>query len=467
MPMLKSILGMAFFWVLGLTLSAQDRYRVNLLAHFNDTALTRSGTLTWNDVMGWHDIRNGNEYLISGTSDSIYIFAINQTPQLKLCARWFGSNRNCKNRDFYVYQQYLYAVSDQCDEVGKLQIFDLSYLPDSVVKVHESDSLGGLTHTIFIEEKSARMYMALNKTPDSLSGQLIRSPMDIISLANPIAPVKIGTLRFPAPYESARVHEAYVRNDTAYCSSENAGLFIFDLTQPDTSVLLGAIVPPYPANAYNHSCWLDSSGRYLLFCDETPEGVGMKIYDLIDIKYPRLIGQPFKWIGSPHNSYWKGDLAYTSMYYGGMQIYSLRNLNEPVISGYYDTYPDEYTGTYQGCWGVWPFLPSGKILASDMQYGVFVFDAQMTSSLTETHSPPKLIVRPNPAHNFTTFQLPETTFDANLSIYDLTGKLAYSKNAIHGAIGDEYTIHFTLQKGIYVVKFTSSNYSYITRIVIQ
>ena len=39
--------------------------------------------------------------------------------------------------------------------------------------------------------------------------------------------------------------------------------------------------------------------------------------------------------------------------------------------GYFDTYlPNEYG--YLGCWSVYPFFESGKIIASDMQSGLFV-----------------------------------------------------------------------------------------------
>jgi hypothetical protein len=42
--------------------------------------------------------------------------------------------------------------------------------------------------------------------------------------------------------------------------------------------------------------------------------------------------------------------------------------------GQYDTYPTQTTG-FDGCWGVYPFLPSGTILAADITEGLFVLSS--------------------------------------------------------------------------------------------
>ena len=42
--------------------------------------------------------------------------------------------------------------------------------------------------------------------------------------------------------------------------------------------------------------------------------------------------------------------------------------------GYYDTFEPNHHDSYMGAWGVYPFLPSGNILLSDMQTGLYVFE---------------------------------------------------------------------------------------------
>lgn len=460
---------LATFVFFALNAFAQHSFNMQLLGHYNDTSLTRLGDQVWNDVVGWKDTVKNREYMIAGTTDSIYFFDITDPSQIKVCGRFWGTNRACVNRDYYPYDHYMYTVSDQCQSLGNLQIYDMQYLPDSVVKVYESDTLSGCSHTIFIEEKSKRLYMKLNKVRNRLTGIIETHPMDIMSIEDPRAPRKLGGLEYPPPYTGARVHEAYVRNDTAYCSSENAGLFIWDVRDAAHPVLISAITPPYPANAYNHSNWLDSSGRYILFCDETPAGVGMKIYDLQDIRQPRLVGNPFKDFGSPHNAYWMGRYAYASMYYGGVQVYDLQNITNPTLAASYQTYRVPYTDGYHGCWGVWPFLPSGNILASDMTYGLFVLRTTEFLSVNE-HAPVKMQLNayPNPFAGETTLSIPsQKRENAHLEVYDLQGKLAAQETVRLEAGANEIHTGAQLKAGLYLFKLTTQDHIYSAQILKQ
>ena len=45
---------------------------------------------------------------------------------------------------------------------------------------------------------------------------------------------------------------------------------------------------------------------------------------------------------------------------------------ESNFAGSFDTYLPEDRDSYRGAWGVYPLLPSGNILVSDMQSGLFV-----------------------------------------------------------------------------------------------
>ncbi|HJW28549.1 MAG TPA: hypothetical protein VJ508_04775, partial [Saprospiraceae bacterium] len=74
-----------------------------------------------------------------------------------------------------------------------------------------------------------------------------------------------------------------------------------------------------------------------------------------------------------HNPYILGDLCYLSYYHDGVQVFDISNPTNITNYGYYDTYPDntDYNG-YVGCWGCYPFLPSGTILGSDMNNGLFM-----------------------------------------------------------------------------------------------
>ena len=52
----------------------------------------------------------------------------------------------------------------------------------------------------------------------------------------------------------------------------------------------------------------------------------------------------------------------------------LYNPEDPIEVAAYDTYIDDDNDGFYGCWGAYPFAENDYIYASDMQYGLFVFD---------------------------------------------------------------------------------------------
>lgn len=400
-----------------------NRYNLRLLAHYNDTNIRRiDGDQIWNDVTGWKDTVKNREYMIAGSTDSLYFFDVTNPLNMKKCDVEAGRAKNAINRDYEIYDHYVYCVSDRTSPLGSLEIFDLQYLPDSVHKVYDNDTFSINTHTIFIEQASQRMYLCgnIHKPAGSWS-------MGIFSLANPESPTFLGELdkNQGCPY----THEVFVQRDTAYCSCGNNGLFIYDLRNPQQTVLISSIVAPYPGNGYNHSSWLDSTGRYLMFTDEN-QGSPIKVYDVKNINAPDLV----TYFNSntqalPHNAYWKGRYAYASMYEDGVYIFDMKNIatQTPTIAAFYDTYPKNATGVYNGfhgCWGVWPFLPSGLILASDISEGLFVFEPSWPLGTNEQQQG---IIHatfyPNPFTQQLTVSIQsDVSENATITVFDVQGK---------------------------------------------
>jgi hypothetical protein len=78
-----------------------------------------------------------------------------------------------------------------------------------------------------------------------------------------------------------------------------------------------------------------------------------------------------------------------------MRVFNFSNPNQVYEEAYYDTSPLQAAYlTYQGCWGIYPFLPSGQILGSDMQEGLFVTSFPQAHLAEAAHQP--LRVYPNP-----------------------------------------------------------------------
>lgn len=428
--MVKHLLLYLFFIGLNQTFAQDKSKNIELLDHWQNPNLPRlNGTQIWSDLTGYTDSVTKKEYIIAGSTDSIYFFDISDPKNIVLVDVEDGKSKRMVNRDFECYSHYVYCVSDN-KELGSLQVFDLRHLPDSVHKVYDSDTIAQNTHSIFIEAASKRLYMCINRTKSGIT-----SALDVISLTNPEMPVKIGSLTVPTFNGTTaafrNVHEIFVKNDTAWCSTEYTGLWVFDLRDLTKQTLL-TVIADYPENGYNHSSWLSPNGKYIMFTDEVPNGLAIKIFDVSNLFDPKLVS---KFESSPnataHNAFWVGDFAYVSYYHDGLVIFDLKNPFNPIQVGHYRTFPfppASYEG-FNGCWGIYPWFPSGTIAASDMQEGIFTLKPTTEiTSLTSLRIEENLAISPNPClHSFQVKLGLEPSENADIRIINSLGELILQK----------------------------------------
>jgi choice-of-anchor B domain-containing protein len=322
-----------------------------------------SGASAYNDCWGY--VANGREYAILGSNWGTHFIDITNPDQPISKGNFVGKSTNVIWRDFKTFGHYAYGVADGAQ--NSLQIFDLQYLPDSVVKIYDKDSLSRSCHNIFIEGN--RLYMASNTRGFSFYS------MEILSLANPTEPSLIGTLNNGGLFNET--HDVYVIRDTAFCSggsggTSGGGLFIYDYRNPTAPVLISSITS-YPEKGYNHSSWVSADRRKLVFADET-HGSALKLYNISDITNPTLMGIFRSNPGAiVHNPYILGDSVYLSYYHDGARVFSIADSANLAQVAYFDTYPGNigYPG-FEGAWGIYPFLPSKTIIASDISTGLHV-----------------------------------------------------------------------------------------------
>ncbi len=412
---------------------AQQSFRINLLGEWNDTTIggqdnpfTHDKQL-WSDLMGWTHPVSGKEFVIMGSVDSTYFFDVSDPAHIKKCASFTGINR-AVNRDYDVYQNYVYCVSDN-GPPGAFQIFDLQYLPDSVHLVLQDSSIITRVHSLFVDSTSKRLYFhAASKTSgDSIT----RYDLLILSLNNPENPVVIGELKQPV---CGRVHEAYYRNDTAYCSCEYRGLHVFNMQRPDSILYMGGISPPYPYNGYNHTSWVNDEGTFLVFTDEVPVGLPLKVYSIAANKKEFDFEASFNSHpgATPHNPIWIGNKLWTSAYEDGLVLWDMSNPFAPKIEGFYDTYPQNAPGVYKGytgCWGMYPFFASGNIAASDMHNGLFMLKYDKTLGVN-TVQPSMVIGKAFPNPFTSELSLKVYSYEkqtSTLKVYNLSGQLLWEK----------------------------------------
>jgi len=75
-----------------------------------------------------------------------------------------------------------------------------------------------------------------------------------------------------------------------------------------------------------------------------------------------------------HNGYFRGNYYYLSHYRRGVVVFDASDPAQLVEVAHFDNYltPAGNSAGTDGTWGVYPFLPSGSILVSDIENGLFI-----------------------------------------------------------------------------------------------
>ena len=81
---------------------------------------------------------------------------------------------------------------------------------------------------------------------------------------------------------------------------------------------------------------------------------------------------------SVHNVYIRPgtNLVFISYYVDGTRVLDITNPENPVEVAFYDT--SELTALFAGNWGTYAYLPSGYIISSDRQNGLYIFSSPLT-----------------------------------------------------------------------------------------
>ncbi|HLG36011.1 MAG TPA: choice-of-anchor B family protein [Bacteroidia bacterium] len=409
-------------------LAQYSHQNINLLSVWDDTTVVPEPYygIRYQGCTGWVDTASGREYAVIGSSKpGTYIVEVTNpvAPVMRDYIPGIGNANKSIWHEYQSYGKYLYIVSDDGGP-NTFQIADMSYLPDSVHLVHNDSSIFKRSHTIFIDG-------------DKLYGGSVTRPggiyysMAVYSLANPESPLLLRTLNDDYGF-IGHAHDMFARNDTVYASCGSQGLYIFKLNANNTFTQISNF--PNPSNDYNHSSFLSDDGSTLINCNEVPTGLPVNILDVSDlfnIAVADTILSPTSDTATPHNPYIKNGRGVIAYYQDGIQIYDISTSTNVTRIGYFDTNPTNGAGLpnpdYSGCWGAYPFLPSNIILASDMQNGLFVLEADtilavgMESAASKNKDVSSVYPNPAQATIFLDYQS-ASEFTAAISVVDINGK---------------------------------------------
>lgn len=345
------------FLLLSSALFSQSSLNVTLAAHYpygnNHTAA---------NICGYVD-STGREYALVGVDDGMDVVDVTvpTAPVHVYQVMWPVQNSSSEWKEIKVYKKHAYVTS----EAGSgLQIVDLSKLPATTAPTvtYWAPTISGQQlssiHALHIDTTKGNVY---------LYGSNISNKGAIIgSLANPAAPTYLGK------FDNTYVHDGYVDNDTLYaCEIYDGNVEVIDCSNKTSPSVLATVQTPLH---FTHNSWLSPDKKYMFTTDEKTKS-SLTSYDISSLANITLL-DTVKGLSTGsivHNTHVRPDwFAVNSWYRDGFNIVDVSRPNNMIVTGYYDMYPSSGNG-FNGTWGVYPFLPSGTIVVSNIEDGLYVF----------------------------------------------------------------------------------------------
>ncbi|MCJ8319866.1 MAG: choice-of-anchor B family protein [Colwellia sp.] len=368
---------------------------MDLLAHMplGDFSSTPS---TANDIWGHVDLNDGSEYALIGLRNGVAVVNVTEPDnpvEVGTIAGGSSSWRDIKVYQYFdtsenKYKAYAYATIDNAAD--DVTIINLNNLPHSVSLEAKNTSVAE-AHNVYISNVDHTLNMALPNLEATL--QLIGTnkyggAFHSYSLSDP------STL---TPLDSDFAGSGYTHDGASLvikderCPNNLTGCTIFidfnekemklwDITNPNATKYLSTTtysdVPQ--SSQYIHSGWGTEDNKFILLHDEFDEknsGLNstVRIFSIDDLSNPVQVGQ---WTGPTkaidHNGFVRGNRYYMSNYERGLTVLDISDPANPEQVGFFDTYTPSDNPGFNGAWGVYPYLPSGNILVSDINSGLYI-----------------------------------------------------------------------------------------------
>ena len=430
---------------------------IDLLSHVPVSVLS-SVSKGANDIWGHVDLNNSREYAIVGMQASIAVVDVTEPTSPVVVGEITGQSTSWRDIKVYQYfdsaagrfKAYAYASADSVTE--GFTIIDLNDLPESISLVSRNTD-DNRAHNIYISNVDYTLNIPLTGVIPQLhlvgqdsNGGAFRS----YALSSPRAPtasfVPSELTRADYTHDASSMHITDARAEAECVSATASGctvmldfnegsMRLWDHTDTDSTSELSST--SYNEVAYTHSGWFSEDKQYAFVHDELDErnfslNTRVMIFDISSLTAPVLAGV---WTSDndtiDHNGYVRGNRYYMSNYERGLTVLDISDPTAPEEVGFFDTYPAFNSTNFNGAWGVYPFLPSGNIIVSDIQRGLFVLkDNTLTTTTVVAFSQSSYETEAD-----TTFNLPVTkSGDSAMSVnYEVLSGSATSDDVLQAS----------------------------------
>ena len=382
---------------------------IDLLAVLAPGDLGGGDGVRLNDVWGWADPTTGREYAFVGRTDGTAILDVTDPLNARLLGSLAGTDPYTPFpwRDLKTHAGHLFVVALSPRSPQGMQVFDLTALreleaaPENALprEFRPDATWMGIATAINLSISAETGFAYLADT----SGEYRCPGLLMVDVNDPLDPVAAGCFLHIGTGRRGvgRTHDAhcvlYRGPDAAWrgrqiCVGFNeTAISIADLTDPEAPVAIGTA--RYPATGYAHQGWLTEDHRHLFATDEMDElagtvaGTRILVFDLEQLADPVLVAEHTgSTMAIDHNLHIRGDRLFLAANRGGLRVLDISEREAPVEMGYFVTRRSaeaegggarDDAGAMDragagGAWGVYPFLPSGIVLVSSRDEGLFV-----------------------------------------------------------------------------------------------
>lgn len=336
---------------------SQDSLNLTLVGTLPYPDVERAQKL--NDIWGYAD-ENGNEYALVGLTTGFSIVALDQAESPIEVARIPGPVSTW--RDIKTYGDYAFVTHDNIygEESQALLVVDLSNIESGEAPFFSFNDSAKFSraHNIYIDENGIAY---LTGSDYGVGGAYM------IDVTNPDSLHSVGV------FDEAYFHDCVTRGDTMWGGAIYSGqLMAVDVSDKQSPQVIGSEFTP---NLFTHNCWFSDDGNYIYTTDEKTDAY-IASYDVSDIGNINFLDKIQSYYSNntiPHNTHFLNKYLITSYYRDGLQIADVQYPDNMIDVGHFDTSPQFEGDGFNGAWGAYPYLPSGRIIVSDMENGLFVF----------------------------------------------------------------------------------------------
>jgi choice-of-anchor B domain-containing protein len=277
-------------------------------------------------------------------------------------------------REMKSYRDWIYVVSEGGGTGYGLQIIRMTD-PESPVLAATYTTNFITSHTVSVD--TTRGLLICNGTRAATGDW---TGIRILALNNPgigatpETPVEVSTWPgvFPVPNDQY-VHDSVPIGDRLYAACIYGGVErVLDIGDPAAPAEIASW--GYPGG-FTHNSWPDATGHWLYVTDEV-NGEPLKVFDISSLAAPSLVNAI---TSNPqaivHNAHVKGNVLFLANYTEGIRALDLSDPAHPAEFAWADSYAGP-SGGFAGVWEVAPFFPSGTVVASDRNSGLYVYRLQ-------------------------------------------------------------------------------------------